>query len=871
MLKRIVLITLASFLVWVSYGMAAQKVSVIVLPFTINAQADLAYLRDKIPAVIRDQLQPEGAEVKLIKDYAGPYDAETLRRLGIEQGADQVVWGSLTWIMDRYSLDAKSIKTFAALPPESFFAEGKGIETLLDKVAKLAQNMAIKLFERQKVAEIRVKGNRRIEADAIKRKISTKAGDVFLAQRLSRDLRAVYDMGYFDDIRIEAEKGPDGQIVTFSVTEKPTIRHIKVKGNKVFEDEKIFENTNLKRGAILNIFRLHSDVERIEALYKDKNYHNVKIEYELSEAKNNQTDILFKIKEGKKVKIKTISFIGNKAFPDKKLKKEIETDEKGFFSIFTASGELDRQELEFDRGRLAAFYMINGYIDVRIGEPQVKIEDKWIYITFTVDEGIQYKVGTVEVSGDLIEPADELKRKLKLINEDVYNRKTVSEDVLALTDLYADVGYANAKVVPVTKKNRKEGIVHITYDIAKGSQVYFERIVIRGNTKTRDKVIRREFGFKEQDRYNRQLLKKGVRNLHRLEFFENVKVDTVKGSADDKVVLDVEVKERSTGAFAFGGGYSQEDGGYVMAQVSQRNLFGRGQRLSASGQVGQSSDLFKISFTEPWLFDIPLSAGIDIYNQKIEYDQYERGSSGGGLRFSYPIFEYVRVYLTYVFDVSEVRDIDADAANSIQELAGHLNTSKVISSIKWDSRDRLFNASEGSEHSFSVSYAGLGGDVTFTKFSAESAKYFPLFWGTVFFIHGEAGYVIENSGGILPDYERFYLGGINSIRGFPYRGIHAADANGDAIGGDKKAQFNAEFLFPLSKAQQVVGLVFFDAGNVFGEGETIDVTTFRQSVGFGIRWFSPIGPIRVEYGYIIDAKDNTETGGRWEFTFGAAF
>jgi len=860
-----------SLFVLVSPSIAAVKVSVIVLPFTINAKEDLKYLRDKIPAVIRDQLQPEGAKVKMLEGFSGPYDVKTLRRLGTEQGADQVVWGSLTWINDRFSLDAKTLKTFAALPPESFFTEGKGIETLLDKVAKLARNMAIKLFDRQKVAEVRVTGNKRIEADAIKRKISTAAGEVFLAQKISKDLKTIYNMGYFDDIRIEAEPGADGQIVTFIVKEKPTIRHIRVKGNLVYDDDKILENTTLKRGAILNIFRLRSDVQRIEALYKEKNYHNVKVEHKLRDVENNQTDVEYKIKEGGRVKVKTIKFVGNNAYSAKKLKKVIETDEKGFLSIFTASGELDPQELEYDRNRLAAFYLINGYTDVKIAEPQLKFEGKWIYITIKIEEGIQYKVGTVDLAGDLMQPAAELKKKLKIISEAVFNRKTASEDVLTLSDLYADFGYANAKVVPLTKKNRKKGIVDITYDIAKGSQVYFERITIRGNKKTRDKVIRREFKIKEQDLYNRQLLKKGVRNLHRLEFFENVKVDTVKGSADDKVVLDVEVTERPTGSLSFGGGYSEQDGGFVMAEISQRNLFGRGQKLTLKGQVGQSNNEFTLGFTEPWLFDIPLSAGFDLYKRKTDYDQYERDSYGAAVRFSYPLFEYVRGYLSYIFDDSNVIDIEAGAANSIQELAGHNLTSKIISKIRYDSRNRMFNPSEGSEHSFTAQYAGLGGDVTFTKFSVESAKYFPLFWGTVFFIHGQVGYVTHNSGGILPDYERFYLGGMNSVRGFPYRGIHAADANGDIIGGDKLAQFNVEYIFPLSKAQQVVGLVFFDAGNVFGDGETIDILTFRQSVGGGIRWFSPVGPIRIEYGHIIDAKGNTEKGGRWELAFGAAF
>jgi outer membrane protein insertion porin family len=856
---------------------ARESVRVLLVPFEVHSEEELNYLALEIPKILEQYLKQAGAAAALLDIEAETLNrieaegAEELRNLGLKEGADYILGGSFTRIGKQFSLDTYLLASTGDKPADNLFVEGEGMEDLLSSIKKLGDALELKLFKRERVVSVKVVGNQRIELDAINQKIKTKPGDIFLAKSLSEDLKAVYAMGYFEDIRIESEDGPDGKRIVFRVQEKPTVRHIKFKGNHVFDDKELKENLSISTGAILNLFQIQKNIGRIEDLYKDKNYHNVAVTYAVKTLDNNQGDLTFSIEEGKKVKIKTIDFDGNTVHDDKKLKKLIKSSEKGMFSWVTGSGELDREALQQDVARLTAFYHNSGYIRARIGEPLVEFRDDWIYITIKVDEGPRFTVGRVDVSGDLISPEPTLLSMLKISQEAFYNREIVRNDILRLTDAYSDEGYAFADIYPRTDTDEENFKVDITYNINKGKQVFFERINITGNTKTRDKVIRRELRVYEQELYSGSRLKRGVRNLYRLDFFGNVEVDTAKGGADDKMILNINVEEKSTGSFSFGGGYSTTENAYVVASISQMNLFGRGQTLELRGQIGSRTNTYTLSFTEPWLFDIPLSAGFDIYNQLRDYDDYEKDSLGGGVRFSYPVWDWTRLYLRFNYDRSDVFNILESASESIQELEGINTTASVTTSLVFDSRDRLFNTTEGSSHRLSVQYAGFGGNIAFTKYLAEAGWYLPIFWGMTQFLHAEGGYVRENAGGILPDYERFYLGGSGSVRGFGYRDIFVLDENGDPIGGDKFIQFNFEILIPLLKDQGLVGVAFIDAGNVYGENESIDVTNMRHSAGYGFRWYSPIGPIRLEAGYILNPRGDEAPGANWEFGMGAAW
>lgn len=877
MQKRWWLLVISIWCCFPSSVSSFETVRVVVLPFEILARENLSYLRDELPGIIQKHLEQEGAviiEPDERKDASREKtfkSTEEIRAIGLKNGAEYVVWGSLTWIGRKFSLDAKMIESLEKKPPQVFFEEGENIENLLGIVKKLAGDIGIKLFKQEKVAGMKVVGNQRIESDAVEKVVKTKPGDIYSPKNLSEDLKRIYSMGYFEDVRIEMESKPDGKTVIFRVTEKPTIRVIRFKGNRTFEDKELLESMDIKTGSILNISKINSNIKRMEELYKDKNFHNVTVIYNVRQLEKNQADLEFEIEEGEKVRIKSITFIGNSAYNDKKLKGIMKSSEKGFFSWLTSAGDLNREDLNQDVGKLSAFYQNSGYIQARVGEPEVEFKDDWIDITIKIDEGPRFAVGRVDVAGDLVLPRDELLKNLKIGKEEFFNREIVRNDVLLLTDLYSDKGYAYADITPGIDRDFDERLVHITYSIQKGNQVTYEKILIAGNTKTRDKVIRRELRVYEQELYSGKELKRSIRNLHRLDYFEDIKVDTSKGSSDDTMALKIEVTEKPTGVFTFGAGYSSVENVFGMASISQRNLFGRGQTLQLRGQVGSRTTQFVLSFLEPWLFDIPLSAKTDLYNWIREYDDYDRDSKGGTLQLGYPVYDFTRVYLSYTYDIADITDIEEDAAKSIKELEGTNVTSSVSTMLTYDSRDRLFNTTEGQNHSVTVEYAGLGGDIGFTKYTGKVGWYIPLFLGTVGFLHGEAGYVAENGNGILPDYERFYLGGINSLRGFDFQDICVRDDEGDEIGGDKYIQFNLEYMFPLVKQAGVSGVIFYDTGNVYGVNQSIDLGNLRKSAGVGIRWYSPVGPIRIEYGYILDRKEDDTRSGRVEFSMGTGF
>ena len=858
---------------------------VLLLPFEANAPPTMAYLQEEVPKVLGRRLSQEGA---VILDpppdlqQPQPWSPERIRREGIAAGADYVVWGSITAIGQRYSIDARILEIFGTRPVDLVAVEGTGLETLPLQVQQLAEELMLTIFRQQKIVEIRISGNRRIEADAIHNMIQSSPGEIYSVKSLSEDLEAVYSMGYFDDVRIEAEDTPDGKAITFIVEEKPTIRRIRFDGNRIYDDEELQENITLKTGSILNVFTIRNNLQRIETLYREKNFHNVKVDYQIESLENNQADLAFVIEEGEKLRISKITFIGNKAYSRDELLDEMATSEKGFWSFLTESGDLKNEELDQDVGRLENFYHNHGYIRAKVGEPQVDFLQDAIEVTIKIDEGPQFRVGSVDVQGDLIFPREELLQKTKLNEEEFYNRTVLRNDLLLLTDLYGDAGYAYADVTPRIDEDADRLIVDIVYQINKGEQVFFEEIIISGNTKTRDKVIRRQLEVHEQGLYSGTRMKRSIRNLYRLDYFQDVRVNTVKGSADDKMVLNIDVEEKSTGQFSFGGGYSNTESVFLMAAVAQRNFLGRGQNLTLRGELGGKTTRLLLGFTEPWLFDIPLSAGFRIYRWEREFDAYDRDSWGGAVSFGYPVFRNTRATISIGYDNATIEvDDPAGLPISIEELVQEFGDDNIITlnvegGLRYDTRDRVFSATEGSNHFVTVEYAGFGGDIGFVKTVGQLSWYIPLWWDFVGFVRGKGGYVTESGDGFLPDYEKFFLGGIDSVRGFDEDDINPVDFNGNKIGGDEFAFANVELIRPLMRDLGLDGFVFFDIGAVVADDaadpaqRTLDPDAFRESVGLGIRWNSPMGPIGIAYGIKLDKQDD-EDSGNWEFALGAAF
>ncbi|TFG93440.1 MAG: outer membrane protein assembly factor BamA, partial [Syntrophobacterales bacterium] len=405
------------------------------------------------------------------------------------------------------------------------------------------------------------------------------------------------------------------------------------------------------------------------------------------------------------------------------------------------------------------------------------------------------------------------------------------------------------------------------YNIGKGNLVYINRISITGNTKTRDKVIRRELASVEGDLYSSSKFKKGYTRLNRLRYFEEINFQTEKGPNEGLMDMNVHVKEKPTGMFSVGAGYSAVDNVIFMAQVSQQNLFGRGQTLSLSTYMGSTKTSYELSFTEPWLFDMPLWSKFDIWNMERDYDSYDVKTKGFGTTLGYPLFEYVTGYVGYRLTTDDITNIEENASKYIRNQEGELTSSGVTLTLSRVTTDDMIFPSKGSKNSISIEHTGtiFQGDVSFMKYMATSSWFFPLPWDNVFGVRGRAGYLQPNEGKEIPVYERFYLGGMDSLRGL--RDVGPVDSEGDPIGGETMLNFTTEIVIPLVKDAGIMGVVFFDTGNVWNEGYHLD--DMRKTAGVGIRWYSPIGPLRLEWGHVLDRQEG-EPASRWEFPIGMA-
>jgi outer membrane protein insertion porin family len=862
---------------------AQQGKTVAVLPFSINAPESLDHLKLGLQEMFAARLRDLGLSTvppSLVNGHplssAPLLGIAEVTALGHALGADFLVVGSLTQIGRTISLDLKAWDVAKDKPPFSVYMVEDDIDRLAEASDRAARSLYNQIAGIAQIDSLQVKGNRRVESEAILAVVESKKGESLDYERLDRDLRAVFAMGYFTDVAIETEEGPKGTIVSFNVKEKPSIGSITFRGNKKVKTDDLNKESGIRLYSIFNPAEILQSVNRLRDFYRQKGYYSVEIEDRIEDLPGNEVALIYDIQEGQKFHIRKIEFSGNTQFSDRALKKVMETSERGIFSWITKSGLLDEKKLESDIERITAFYHNHGYIRARAGDPKINYKDDGdLIITIQIVEGERFTVNEVAVEGELIEPEEVLLKKLTIKKEKFFNREVVRNDVLTLRGVYADQGYAYAEVGPVISEDDKNQQVDITYRVSPGDKVRFERINIYGNTVTRDKVIRRELDVVEGEYFTGVGLRKSTERLHRIGYFEDLEIQTKKGSRDDLMVLDINVKERPTGSFSIGAGYSGYEGAIGLLQVSQNNLFGRGQRLAASVRASGKGTQFDLRFTEPWLFDRQISAGIDLYNWEREFTDYTRDSYGGALRFKVPtgLDEYTMATARYLYDNATIKDVLETAAFPVREMAGKNVTSSITLGMERDSKDRPWNTSRGSENRLTFEYAGgfLGGDVYFNRYEFSTAWFFPMFWETNFMIQGKWGYMQQRSGGKLPDYQKYRLGGIHSVRGYDWYEITLTDPlTGEPIGGEKMMVYNVEFRFPLIKDQGVVGVLFFDAGNVFGKDDSFTFKDIPRSAGPGVRWYSPLGPIRIEYGYILNRRPG-DPKGNVEFSIGGFF
>lgn len=722
-----------------------------------------------------------------------------------------------------------------------------------------------------KVSDVLVEGNNRIDLATILAAIPIKPGDQVTLEDVDQAMRSIFSLGRFADISAEMTDIQGGKVVTFVVSELPLVRTILFAGNDALGEEKLRTLVTVKAPELFNHAKLKASVRDIEKAYAEEGYHAATVEPKVETDDRNEATLTFNINEGEKILIDAIRFIGQRVFTEDELETAMETKERWWLSWLTGRGAYQEELVQVDLERLKALYYDKGYLDVKVAGPTVTLteKNKYLDLLIEINEGPQYKTGAIDVKGDLLKPKSELLKLVRLQTGEVFSRGELRKSILALTDLYADQGYAYVNVVPLTSKDQKQLSVGLMLEIEQGAKVFIEKVQVRGNTKTRDKVIRRQIPLAEGEQYSASKIKEANRNIRNLGFFEEVNVTTSPGSELSQTTLNVDVKEQATGSFSLGFGYSSLDRFVTQGSVTQDNFLGYGVKFNLSASLSATRATFSLGVNEPYFLDTDWTLGGQLYSTEYAYDEYDEKRTGGSIRAGHPISENTRLYLSYRYEQTEILDIEPTVTSLfILDQDKESTRSSLTVELVHNDTDYHPDPSEGGVSEFSFEYAGLGGSENFVKTIAEHRQFFPFLWDTVFSINGEIGYIVQTGDQDIPIWERFYLGGINSIRGFRSRRVGPRDGN-DYIGGEKMAFLNFEYIFPIAKKLGLKGVVFYDTGNAWLESETF-FSDMRNSVGAGIRWQSPLGPLRLEWGYNL-APRNDEEQAEFEFSMGRAF
>jgi outer membrane protein insertion porin family len=729
------------------------------------------------------------------------------------------------------------------------------------------------------LADIVVKGNQRVNTVDVLNVISIKPGQKVTAADIDAAMADIYQMERFSDITTDISGEAGASVLTFNLEERPLVRNVRFEGNDKLKAEKLREVITVGVPDIYDPFEVAKSIENIKVEYIMEGYYAAEITADSHVNEKNETLVTFRIKEGDIVRIKDIRFDGNTVFDDDVLAGAMDTQKKWIFSWITDRGNYNELLLQQDLEKLADLYFDEGYVRVKVREPVISLvdNDKNMLLLIHIDEGPQYKIGSIDAQGDMIRPKEDLLTLVGLVPGDVFSRSKLRSGVETVTDVYADQGYAYANVSPLTRADDETQLIDMMVDIEQGPQVSVERINITGNTKTRDKVVRREMKLVEGDLFNATNLKRSKARINNLGFFEAVDVNTSAGSDDNHMNVDVNVKERSTGTFSVGAGFSSVDGIVGQGSITQENFLGRGWKLNLAASVGGESSTYQIGLTDPYFLDTRWTLGFELYQTEREWSDFSRKSQGFAIKAGHPVGEYSRVLATYRLEQKDIYDVSAFASNDIQEQEGTSTLSSITTTYIYNTTDNRMDPTAGTDLNATWELAGLGGSEKFSKYVLDVRQFWPWRWGTYFSAHGQVGYVhdLGSDNDEVPIDERFFLGGIYSIRGFESREVGPRDFQGNFIGGDTEAYFNFEFIFPLVESLGLKGVTFFDVGNAWGDddfwGEDDEAfASWRYSAGAGVRWLSPMGPMRFEYGYNLDARDY-EDNGKFDFMIGRFF
>lgn len=731
-----------------------------------------------------------------------------------------------------------------------------------------------KLF---KIDVIQIRGTKKVEKEAILEKISAQVGMIADNYLIKRDIEKIYAMKFFDYVEAHTRKRKGKNVLQFVVKEKPIISKIIFEGNDEVDDDDLSAVVKTKEFAILDINTIKSDVQALIKLYEEKGFYLANVNYVMKETGQESRDLIFRIKEFDKVLVKKITFLGNKAFSDNQLKDIMETREESLFSGMSGAGNFKEFNFQTDIERLKYFYKSKGYLQITVGTPEITVSEdkKWVFINLKVEEGPMFTINDIRFQGEVLFPNKELLEKISLKKEDTYSEELLRKDIQLLTELYQDKGYAFANVLRTLQIVPGKNKVNIDFSFEKGKIAYFGKITVKGNTKTRDKVVRRELRIREGAKFSGSDLRRSKENVNRLGFFEpgSVVFNTISPKGKDDVLdVEISVKERNTGQISLGAGFSTATGAFFQGSIAQNNFRGLGQTLNFTLSLSKTNETYNIGFTEPYLFDTKWTAGGDVFstnNSASESFSYKR--SGFNLRVGYPILDYTRLFVTYKWEDTKIKALEDPTIDTATENGV---ASSVQTTIVRDTRNNKFEPSSGYRLSFTTEYAGLGFDKKWFKNEGDARFFKRVYGDLVFRSKFFVGKMERVDGQAIPRSEKYTLGGAKNLRGYNIEDIGPKKTVTDS--NNILRTFNSGSLFatyaqlelehPLAREAGLKWVVFMDAG----DANNPDGIKIKSDYGFGFRWFSPIGVLRFEFGYPIDPEGD-QAGSQFHFDIGQLF
>lgn len=735
------------------------------------------------------------------------------------------------------------------------------------------------LAQAEVIEKMQVKGNQRLEAETIYSYLPFAVGDDVNTDAVNKAIKELYKTGFFNDVKIDLK----GSSVVIDVDERPAISSITFEGNDKVDTDVLKGEVQIKVRDIYVPTKVQSDVERIKMIYQRMGLLNAKVETVTENKRRNRVEIIFKISEGDKNYIEDISFVGNKAFSSSDLREQMMSKTKRWYRFFSSTDTFDPDRLNYDKELLRRYYFQKGYIDFAIDDTQVSQNAEGNFIVkMTLNEGRRYRLGKVDIKSSLAGlDKEKLLKQMDLKRGRFYQASQIESAVQKLTDELGKDGYAFVDVEPELTRNEKTGVVDISFKVREGSRVFINRINISGNSRTLDKVIRREFRVAEGDPFNTEKIKRSRQRIENLGYFDKVDLKTVPvPNAPDKTDLAVDVSEKSTGAFNIGIGWSTYDGIMFEVGIQERNFLGTGNIVGISASTSDSETQVDLSLTNPYFMDMPLLAGVDVYHIMHDYtddSSYKSRTSGGALRFGWDYTERLSQTAKYTLQSDNVTQVDADASLYIKKQQGKRSTSMLGEVLSYDTRDSVINPTQGFVSSWGIDVAGLGGDTRFVRTNLSATKYFEIIDKWVLSLNASGG-IIHGLNQDVRINNAYYLGGAN-LRGFESGGVGARDKQtDDSLGGNWRVTATAQLMFPLGLPEEfgLRGKIFADAGTL-GKPDDIDnwddvwySSKIRASVGVGLLWRSPMGPINIDFGFPV-MKEPYDKKEVFRLNFGSGF